>query len=203
MDPFTITSSVVSSSPIISKHEDGVASTARLVKGSFDGNRSPHIFRVPSRLLKTIKRAVYRHSTLTVRQLRITGNCVGAAHTLWEISNAWKRAPVTVGTLCSQLKLTASSLSQIQSLLLDDTDVLRQKPDLVNTFDTTLTSCLVLTSWLEKYMHKIKKGVHEGGKATWKMKFKTVWNESDVKELLGQLQTQQTGISVLVNLLQM
>jgi hypothetical protein len=52
-------------------------------------------------------------------------------------------------------------------------------------------------------MQKIKKGVHEGSNATWKMKFKTVWNESDVKELLGQLQTQQTGISVLVNLLQM
>jgi hypothetical protein len=52
-------------------------------------------------------------------------------------------------------------------------------------------------------MQKIKKGVHEGSKATWKMKFKTVWNEGDVKELLEQLHTQQGGISVLVNLLQM
>jgi hypothetical protein len=94
-------------------------------------------------------------------------------------------------------------LSQIQSLLLSDTEILREKPDLVNTFDTTLTSCLVLSTWLEKYMQKIKKGVHEGSKATWKMKFKTVWNEGDVKELLEQLHTQQGGISVLVNLLQM
>jgi hypothetical protein len=51
-------------------------------------------------------------------------------------------------------------------------------------------------------MQKIKKSVHEGNTATWKLKFKTVWNESDVKELLEQLHTQQTGIGVLVNLLQ-
>lgn len=136
-------------------------------------------------------------------QLRITGSCVGAAHTLWEIREAWKRAPVTVSTLSSQLKLTAASLSQIQSLLLSDTDVLQDKPDLVETFDTTLTSCMVLSTLLEKFVQKIKKGTLEGTKATWKMKFKTIWNESEVKELLQQLNTQQDAISVLVNLLQM
>jgi hypothetical protein len=77
---------------------------------------------------------------------------------LWEIRNAWKRAPMTVDTLCSQLKLTAASLAQIQSLLLNDTDVLRGKPALVDTFDTTLTSCLVLSTSLDAYVLKIKKG---------------------------------------------
>jgi hypothetical protein len=109
---------------------------------------------------------------------------------------------VTVTTLCSTLKVTAASLSQIQSLLLGETDILRDKPDLVDTFNTTLTSCLVLSSWLEKYMLKIKKGALEGNKTTWKTKFKMVWNEGDVKELLAQLQTQQTAISMLVGLLQ-
>ena len=140
---------------------------------------------------------------LTVRQLRITGSCVGAAKTLWEIRSAWKRAPVTVSTLCSQLKLTAASLSQIQSLLLGDSDVLKEKPDLVDTFDTTLTSCMVLTSWLDKIVQSITKGVLDGSNATWKTKFKTLWNEDDIKELLEQLHTQQGAISVLVDLLQM
>ncbi|KAH5139533.1 hypothetical protein HBI56_226700 [Parastagonospora nodorum] len=141
--------------------------------------------------------------TITSTVLRITGSCVGAAHTLWEIRNAWKRAPMTVDTLCSQLKLTAASLSQIQSLLLGDSDVLRNKPDLVDTFDTTLTSCLVLSTSLDKYMLKIKKGALQSSKMTWKAKFKTLWNENEVKELLGHLHTQQGGVSVLVNLLQM
>jgi hypothetical protein len=109
---------------------------------------------------------------------------------------------VTVSTLCSQLKLTAASLSQIQSLLLGETDILHNKPDLVDTFDTTLTSCLVLSSWLEKFMLKIKKGALEGSKTTWKTKFMIIWDESDIKELLEQLHTQQTAISMLVNLLQ-
>ncbi|KAH3963561.1 hypothetical protein HBH70_216430 [Parastagonospora nodorum] len=141
--------------------------------------------------------------TITSTVLRITGSCVGAAHTLWEIRNAWKRAPMTVDTLCSQLKLTAASLSQIQSLLLGDSDVLRNKPDLVDTFDTTLTSCLVLSTSLDKYMLKIKNGALQSSRMTWKVKFKTLWNENEVKELLGHLHTQQGGISVLVNLLQM
>lgn len=64
---------------------------------------------------------------------------------------------MTVDTLCSQLKLTTASLSQIQSLLLGDTDALRNKPDLVDTFDTTLTSGLVLSKSLDKYVLRIKK----------------------------------------------
>ncbi|KAH7080727.1 hypothetical protein FB567DRAFT_595068 [Paraphoma chrysanthemicola] len=139
---------------------------------------------------------------LTPRQLRITGSCVGAAKQLWEIRAAWKFAPATVSTLCSQLKLTAVSLSQIQTLLLQDSDVLRGKPDLQDAFDTTLTSCLVLSTWLDKYMQNITKGLLEISKATWKTKFKTLWNEHEVKELSGQLQTQQVAISMLVGLLQ-
>lgn len=110
---------------------------------------------------------------------------------------------MTVSTLCSQLKLTAASLSRIQSLLLGDTDVLRDKPDLVETFDTTLTSSLVLSQLLEDLVRKIKKSALEGTEATWKARFKTIWNENEIKELQQQLGTQQDAINVLVNLLQM
>lgn len=110
---------------------------------------------------------------------------------------------MTVSSLCSQLKLTAASLSQIQSLLLSNTDILNDKPDLMETFDTTLTASVVLSSWLEKYVQKITKGLLENSKATWKMKFKTLWNEDEVKELSQQLQTQQGAITTLVGLLQM
>jgi hypothetical protein len=88
-------------------------------------------------------------------------------------------------------------------LLLKDTDVLREKPDLVETFDTTLTNCLVLSTWLEKYMQKITKRILDVSRGPWKMKFKTLWNENEVKELLEQLHMQQGAISVLVGLLQM
>lgn len=129
---------------------------------------------------------------------------VKAAHTLRDICNAWERAPVTVFSLSTQLKLTAASLSQIQCLLLQDDDVLRGKPHLVDTFDTTTTSCLLLTTWLDKIMQKITKGLLEGSRAaSWKTKFRTLWNEDDIKELLEQLHNQQGALGALVGLLQM
>jgi hypothetical protein len=136
------------------------------------------------------------------QQLRITGSLIGSAHTLWEIRNAWKLAPLTVSTLCSHLKLTAASLAQIQALLLNETDVLLNKPDLVETFDTTLISCLVLSTRLETYVQSIKKGTLDGNKATWKMRFKTIWNENEVQELSKQLTAQQDAVNLLVSLLQ-
>lgn len=108
---------------------------------------------------------------------------------------------MTVSSLFSQLKLTGASLSQIQALLLGEEKDL--KPEVVDAFDTTLTACLVLTTWLDQYMQDIEKGVLAGSKKTWKAKFRTVWNESDVEELMNQLLQQQAGISALVSLLQM
>jgi hypothetical protein len=80
---------------------------------------------------------------------------------------------------------------------------LQAKPALIETFDTTLTSCLVLSTWLEKYMLKITKGVLGDSGLSWKAKFKTVWNEDEVKELLEQLHQQHGAINTLVGLLQM
>lgn len=105
-------------------------------------------------------------------------------------------------SLCSQLKLTAASLSQIQSLLLKDQEILGRQPELQEAFDTALTACLVLTTLLDKYMLSIKKSLLHGTRRSWKVNFKTVWNESEIKELLEQLHGQQVAIGALVSLLQ-
>jgi hypothetical protein len=52
-------------------------------------------------------------------------------------------------------------------------------------------------------MQSITRGVLDVSRGTWKMKFKTLWNENEVKELLEQLHMQQGAINVLVGLLQM
>ncbi|KAF2819578.1 hypothetical protein CC86DRAFT_335248 [Ophiobolus disseminans] len=141
--------------------------------------------------------------TITSSVLRITGSCFGAAKTLWEIRTKWKLAPVTVSTLSTQLKLTAASLSQIRWLLLKHEDVLGDRPDLRNTFDTTLTNCLVVTTWLDKVMQKITKGVLDGNTTEWKTRFRTLWKEHEAQDLSKQLDTQQGALIVLVGLLQM
>jgi hypothetical protein len=122
---------------------------------------------------------------------------------LRDVCNAWKRAPITVSTMHVQLKLTAASSSQIQSLLLSDNGLLHNIPDLLETFDATMTHCLVLSSLLDTFILKIKKGTLEGTEPDWQVKFNTVWHENEVKELLSQLSTAQGGMSMLMNLLQM
>lgn len=52
-------------------------------------------------------------------------------------------------------------------------------------------------------MLKITKGVLVDSGLSWKVKFKTLWNEAEVKELLEQLHQQHGAISTLVGLLQM
>ncbi|KAF2625116.1 hypothetical protein BU25DRAFT_122996 [Macroventuria anomochaeta] len=97
----------------------------------------------------------------------------------------------------------SASLSQIQHLLLEDTDVLQNRPDILEAFDMALTACLVLSTWLDEYMQTITKGVLDINKGSWKMKFQTLWSEHEVEELSHQLQVQQGAISVVVGLLQM
>ncbi|KAF2244962.1 hypothetical protein BU26DRAFT_463801, partial [Trematosphaeria pertusa] len=140
--------------------------------------------------------------SITATVLKITTSCISAAKDLNDIRQAWKRAPTTVKSLCSQLKLTAASLSQIQSLLLKDQEILGRQPELQEAFDTALTACLVLTTLLDKYMLSIKKSLLHGTRRSWKVNFKTVWNESEIKELLEQLHGQQVAIGALVSLLQ-
>lgn len=105
--------------------------------------------------------------------------------------------------MSSQLRLTAASLSQLQSLLLNDKNVIQARPNAVQALDTTLTHCLSLAMWLERLMDKITRGVLNTQEGTWMMKFKSLWNEQEIKEMLSKLHFQESGISLLLNILQM
>jgi hypothetical protein len=52
-------------------------------------------------------------------------------------------------------------------------------------------------------MLKITRGVLDVHRSSWKSKFKTLWNEQEVRELSSQLHSQQGAISVVITLLQM
>jgi hypothetical protein len=59
---------------------------------------------------------------------------------------------------------------------LGEADVLRNNSDLVEIFEITLTSCMVLSTLLSDLVWKIKKGALGETNAIWKTKFKTIWN---------------------------
>ncbi|KAF1941745.1 hypothetical protein EJ02DRAFT_422766 [Clathrospora elynae] len=139
---------------------------------------------------------------MTATVFRITTCCVAAAKTLRDICAALKRAPITISSLCSQLKLTSASFSQIQYLLLNDTGLLTDKLEVRETFDTTVTACMVLVTWLDGYMRDIGKGVLDGSDISWKTKLKTMGKDCELKEMLDQLHKQHGAISGLLNSLQ-
>lgn len=128
---------------------------------------------------------------------------MSAAKTLSDIENAWKLAPDTVSLLCSQLRLTSASLAQIQRILLENPDCLTDKSDVQPAFDTALTACLVSSIWLKRFMQKITQGVQIIDGSSWKLEFKTLWNDDEIKDIADQLQKQQTALNVVSELLQM
>ncbi|KAI4638873.1 hypothetical protein J4E93_009623 [Alternaria ventricosa] len=136
--------------------------------------------------------------SIATNVLRIITTFLGAAKGLNDIRNKWKHAPATALFLCSQLKLNGALLSRLQTLLLDETNAVHADPDLVDTLDTTLISSLVLGVCLGKYVSKIMKGVHGDGSMTSKAKFRTLWNEDEVKDFLERLHQQYSAINMLI-----
>jgi hypothetical protein len=50
---------------------------------------------------------------------------------------------------------------------------------------------MVVVTLLEDLLHKITKGILHDAKSTWESRFKIVWNESELIELLRFLNNQQ------------
>ncbi|KAF2651052.1 hypothetical protein K491DRAFT_104963 [Lophiostoma macrostomum CBS 122681] len=141
--------------------------------------------------------------SITVNVLSIMTTCIKSAKTLSDIQSAWKRAPATVSSLTSSLKLTSVSLSQIQCLILENDDIFKNDHDIMSAFDTTLTASNTISVWLEKIMTTVTMDILSVDRIRWKTRFKIVWNESEIKDLLVQLGNQQNAANLLINLLQM
>lgn len=65
-----------------------------------------------------------------------------------------------------------------------------------------MTTCMAITTLLERRMNAIAKDILTGSTLNWKARVKTVWNEREIKELLQQLGDQQKAINLLIGLLQ-
>ncbi|KAF2001314.1 hypothetical protein P154DRAFT_619347 [Amniculicola lignicola CBS 123094] len=145
--------------------------------------------------------------SITAAVLGITTKCFSAAKALNDIRNAFQNAPVTLTSLCSETTIIAASLSRIQSLLLQDVAVTSNtfatRREVRETFDSTLTSCVVIGSCLEEHVKNITRHILAGKKSNWKARFKTVWNADEIEQLLGQIRGQQLAINLLISLLQM
>ena len=94
----------------------------------------------------------------------------------------------------------AASLSQVQNLL--QHDALREKPQLLETFDRALTGCRVVYGCLEEEVRELRIKA-ENDELKFKDRARFLWKEDTFKELLTQIRGQQSALSLLIQGLQM
>lgn len=139
--------------------------------------------------------------------MKITVSSITVAKTLSEYRGKFKRAPVTLASLCSETTIIGASLSRIQTLLLQDVSTtsarLENRPDVRDAFDKALMGCMLVFSCLEEDIRGITRDTMHVETISWESKFLTLWNEDAMAERLRQLRGQQTALSLLVGLLQM
>lgn len=135
----------------------------------------------------------------------ITVSCATLAKSIGNIRDKYKGAPQLVASLQAETKVIGISLSNLQRVLLNDTDSLQSRalldPEIVATIDIALTGCSVTLSCLEEEIHglvvALKNGLGLFDKAG------VVWKDDKLKDIQHQLRGQCSAISLLVTTLQM
>lgn len=126
-------------------------------------------------------------------------------NSLRDITNALKDAPTYIISLSAEIAVVNTSLAHLQGLLLQKTSIsslLTSRPDLIVTFDTVLTSSMVILSSLEDELNRIMRGSLAATYPSWRGKARMVWNKERLKELVAALRGLQTSFNVLIQLLQ-
>jgi hypothetical protein len=108
--------------------------------------------------------------------------------------------------ISSEIAVISASLSQIQTLILSKQDpemLLRSRPEIAATLDTTLTGCMVLFSCLDEEIQNVSRYAREHNAFSWKGKMRVFWKQETFQELLDGIRGQQMAINTLIQLLQM
>lgn len=100
-----------------------------------------------------------------------------------------------------------AALSQIESLLRKDENAVlarfEEQPALAAAFDTSLVGCAMLYSCLESEVHDLDTALRQTGALDWRRKFKAVWKQDEMTNLLQQIRGQEVALSLLLQGLQM
>lgn len=138
----------------------------------------------------------------------MTSTCLTTGKALHDLSCKYQDAPRTIVAISSEATVISASLSQIQALILSKDNpeqLLRTRPEIAATLDTSLTGCLVLFSCLDAELQEVSRHVRSrsGTGLSWVGRAKTVWKQETFQELLDGLRGQQLAINTLIQLLQM
>ena len=148
--------------------------------------------------------------SVTVGILQVTTVCVSTVKALESLRTRYQNAGITISALCTESMLVSASLSQIQSMFLQNNEALavhlRSRPELSSTLDTALTGCTVVYKCLDSEIQKLSVDTHDyvhQSRINWKTKVRLLWNEDTMKEYLSHIRGQQAALTLLIQGLQM
>jgi hypothetical protein len=146
--------------------------------------------------------------SITASVMSVTAGCMKLAKTISDLREKYKHAQTILSALCAESTVICATLSQIQSLILRRPDVfrtqLRERPELVATFDVAVTGCMAVFAVLDDEVQKlVAHGVEAANDVGWADKAKFLWNESFMKDLLQQIRGLQSALTLLVQAMQL
>jgi hypothetical protein len=117
---------------------------------------------------------------------------------------------LTIVAIHTQATVISASLSQIQTLLLRNTEGISSlfdaRPELYDVLDMALTGCMVVFSCLDEEVRQITgqaKSLEAVADLGWQKKLQLLWNEDKMKELLQHLHGQSSAVALLIQVFQM
>ncbi|KAK6074232.1 hypothetical protein SCUP234_08282 [Seiridium cupressi] len=144
--------------------------------------------------------------SITASVTALTAACLKTTKAMGDLCEKFKHAQMTLSAFCSESTVICASLSQIQSLVLTKPDALRsqlrERSELVATFDIAVTGCMVIYAVLDDEVQSIMTLCLDGHLG-WFEKAKVLWKEDTMSGLLQQLRGQQHAISLLIQVLQL
>jgi hypothetical protein len=138
----------------------------------------------------------------------VTAGCLKAMTTLNDLQTRFKNANLTITLISSKSALVAAWLSQLQRLCEDPhSSFVRNmvsQADLVVALDTSLTGCTMVYTYLNKELGSLSRNINSGTSSLDVMKkFKLLWKQDTMNNILQQITHQETAISCLIQCVQM
>ncbi|OBW67174.1 MAG: Uncharacterized protein AUREO_027510 [Aureobasidium pullulans] len=138
----------------------------------------------------------------------LLSGCYKIVTTVNQLHQSYKFLPMTLASIVATCNMTKITLGQLDSALAKDFDIVKEaNKELVEQFDGIEIGCTITISLLEKHVTQLLhvassevplKAQHTSRTGKWK----ALYNEPDMKELLGQLKDNNTLLNTILNVLQ-
>jgi hypothetical protein len=121
-----------------------------------------------------------------------------------DIQSKYSIAEHVLPAIVAECRLVKLGLAKIRRLLPANNSRFRNNEDVLGVLEYSLAGCSSLLLALSDELNDIGIAEENAGQSiiTWKAKFKAIWNEVSMKELLTQLRAQHSGLTFVLTILQ-